>query len=76
MTTERLVCSRCGSSMEEGVLTDAAGSATYQSTWMSGHPESTFWLALNLEGKAVYPVVTYRCTRCGYLESYARSEKQ
>ena len=29
------------------------------------------WTGLKLRGKAKQDVVTYRCKRCGYLESYA-----
>ena len=40
--------------------------------WVAGEPESGFWSSgLKLRGKEQLPVTTYRCRRCGYLESYA-----
>ena len=40
--------------------------------WVAGEPVNNFWSwGLNLRGKQQLPVSTYRCRRCGYLESYA-----
>ena len=40
--------------------------------WVGGEPVTSWWRAgLNLSGKEQLPVTTYRCRRCGYLESYA-----
>ena len=43
-----------------------------QMEWAEGEAERTFWgLFVNLEDKKRRKVVTYACTGCGFLESYA-----
>jgi hypothetical protein len=42
-----------------------------QSAWIDGAPEPSFWSGLKLKGHQRLPVTTYRCSACGYLESYA-----
>ncbi|MEP6619026.1 MAG: hypothetical protein ABJE47_06925 [bacterium] len=39
--------------------------------WVSGMPEKSFLTGLKLKGRDVLIVQTYRCSQCGYLESYA-----
>jgi hypothetical protein len=39
--------------------------------WVAGAPEKSFWMGLTTKDRAVLPVTTFRCERCGYLESYA-----
>jgi hypothetical protein len=66
------VCVKCGGEMEEGFLLDS----TYgrlQSEWVEGAPEQSGWTGIKLKGKKQLPLVTFRCARCGYLESYAPS---
>jgi hypothetical protein len=57
--------------MEEGYVLDESYGERRQSTWVSGSPEPSFWTGLKTRGKERLPVSTYRCSRCGYLESYA-----
>lgn len=42
------------------------------STWVEGIPEKSFWLGLKLGKKPKFEIQTWRCGRCGFLESYAR----
>ena len=42
-----------------------------QSQWAEGPPVRSMWTGIKLEKGAKHPVTTYRCPRCGYLESYA-----
>lgn len=58
--------------MEPGYVVDhtAHGSAVTQ-RWFEGDPEKSFWTGLKMSGRTVRQVRTFRCTRCGYLESYA-----
>ncbi|MCD7111340.1 hypothetical protein LRX75_20075 [Rhizobium sp. DKSPLA3] len=44
-------------------------------TWVSGKPVKSYLSGLNLKGKVVYEVVTFRCSACGYLDSYALSRQ-
>jgi hypothetical protein len=54
--------------MQEGYLVENARRAH----WFEGRPR--YWLGLNIFrwAQAQMPITTYRCTSCGYLESYAR----
>jgi hypothetical protein len=40
---------------------------------VEGAPERGWFRLLKLRGKRQLEVQTWRCTRCGYLESYAPS---
>jgi hypothetical protein len=42
--------------------------------WVEGEPRRSFWSGLHLKGRAKHAVRTFRCERCGYLESYAGAE--
>jgi hypothetical protein len=57
--------------MEEGYVLDRNhGSSGSPSSWIEGAPERA-WYGLKTKGRDVLSVRTFRCTRCGYLESYA-----
>lgn len=71
-----LNCSRCGGMMQTGFIRDTSQNATVQSYWVEGEPQNTRFLGmdmgtLSLKNRTQLAVVTYRCTVCGYLESYA-----
>jgi hypothetical protein len=44
------------------------------SSWTEGAPEKNLWLGVNLKGKRRSDIATWRCNRCGFLESYAVAE--
>ncbi|MCX6902719.1 MAG: hypothetical protein NTW03_04435 [Verrucomicrobia bacterium] len=65
-------CTKCQSSMEEGFTLDLGDSNTAQAAaWVSGPPEPSFWMGLKIKGKHRRQIRTFRCIRCGFLESYA-----
>ncbi|MES2097487.1 MAG: PF20097 family protein [Pseudomonadota bacterium] len=66
-------CPKCQGSMAEGFVLDVGqhGSRTV-STWVEGAAEKSFWTGLKIGKKASFPIQTWRCGRCGFLESYAR----
>ena len=66
-----LSCPRCSGSMESGYILDEGYGTRTVAKWVAGEPERSIWTGLKLRGKAPHDVVTYRCKRCGYLESYA-----
>ena len=67
-----LTCPRCRGSMERGFVADKAHySVPETQKWVEGPPERSFWTGLKMKDRDVLPVATYRCERCGYLESYA-----
>lgn len=39
--------------------------------WVAGVPRTSIWTGLKLRGLDQVEIATYRCRRCGYLESYA-----
>ena len=62
--------------MESGFVIDKAGHDAnfgFAPEWAEGAPTRSFWTGLNLAARERHSVVTYRCSACGYLESYAPS---
>ena len=58
--------------MEPGYIIDEGhGGNRKVETFVAGEPQKSFWTGLSLRGKDRLEVTTYRCRRCGYLESYA-----
>jgi hypothetical protein len=58
--------------MEEGFLADRGDANMVKpARWVDGTPERSFWTGTKTRGKEQYRVTTFRCDRCGYLESYA-----
>ena len=65
-------CPKCGGGMKRGFVLDSTGQGAYrQSVWVPGEPEKSFWTGLKARKDSRIPIVTLRCDRCGYLESYA-----
>ena len=65
-------CAKCGGRMTEGFLVDEGYGTIHAGAWQSGAPEKSFWGGVKKRKKDQAKVVTFRCERCGYLESYAR----
>lgn len=72
---QSITCPKCSGEMETGFLIDKSHGDQYSNApeWAEGAPETSFWTGLELKGRERHPVVTYRCSTCGYLESYARA---
>ena len=65
-------CAKCKAPMEEGFVLDRGhANAKNPSEWIEGAPERSFWLGIRMKGRERHVIRTWRCTRCGYLESYA-----
>ena len=71
MPQRSLTCPRCSGQMEEGFLVDEGYGSRTTAQWVAGKPEKSIWVGIKLRGKTKLGVATYRCRRCGYLESYA-----
>lgn len=67
-----LKCLRCQTEMESGFVTDRTYGGITVPNWIAGLPESSFLEGLKTIGKERYTISTYRCPKCGYIESYAR----
>ena len=57
--------------MESGYIVDEGYDTRTVAKWIKGEPERSMWPGLKMGGKDKVDITTYRCTRCGYLESYA-----
>lgn len=71
MTTEH-TCPKCQGEMEEGFIADVTYGGVVASKWVEGPPEKSFWTGVRTKDKEQVQISTYRCTNCGYLESYAK----
>ncbi len=67
-----LACSRCGGKLDPGFYLDSDGRRLDQSTWTPG--ERWAYVLQSPGERQRFPVTTYRCRQCGYLESYAYRE--
>ncbi len=73
MTTPR--CPKCSHAMDEGFLLDVAQNCYLQSQWVAGAPRRSRWFGLRLRGAEKRNVATFCCSRCGFLESYAKPDE-
>ena len=64
-------CMKCSSRMERGFVLDQARNHDVASQWVEGAPERALLSGVKTRGKARLVIETFRCARCGYLESYA-----
>jgi len=65
-------CSKCQGEMEEGFIADTTYGGVVTSKWVEGEPEKSFWTGIKTRDREQIQISTYRCTGCGYLESYAK----
>ena len=60
--------------MSEGFILDinqAGGRSVTK--WIERAPEKSMWTGLKISGRANLDIQTWRCIRCGFLESYAKA---
>ena len=76
MSAAALTCPKCQGGMIQGFIADFAdmGQNANVSTWVEGAPQLSFWYGTKTPPAKRLPVGTYRCSACGYLESYARPD--
>ena len=60
-------CAKCGGDMRERFVPGSADAAR----WIPALPEVNFMGATRIEGKEQHFIVTFRCNKCDYLDSYA-----
>lgn len=74
MREKRVECPKCKKAMGTGFLIDRGESdRKHLVQWVEGIPQKSFWTGIATSKRLMLPVTTYRCTGCGYLESYART---
>jgi hypothetical protein len=71
----KIDCPRCSrGELILGFIADYSHASIRVSTWVEGHPERAFLTGTKAPPEKSIPVGTFRCSNCGYLESYARAE--
>jgi predicted nucleic-acid-binding Zn-ribbon protein len=72
LSDKSISCPKCKAAMEEGFILDKGHyNAQMVSQWVEGEPERSIWTGLKTKDRDKFQVTTYRCSGCGYLESYA-----
>ena len=75
MSAKTMRCPKCNREMAQGFIVDFhAGGQRLVSNWVEGAPEKSFWHRTDAPADRSVPVGTFRCSACGFLESYARPE--
>jgi len=64
-------CPKCAGTMERGFVLEQGHGTFAVTDWVAGEPVKSFWTGLRIRGRTRLPMATWRCRRCGYLESYA-----
>lgn len=68
---ERKQCPKCGGEMVDGYVVDQGHGSVTVPSWREGEPRKSIWVGLKLGKTNPIEITTWRCRRCGYLESYA-----
>jgi hypothetical protein len=75
MSAEPTRCPKCNGEMVQGFIFDVYGGKV--ENWMEGAPKRSFWSGTGgakISADKCIPVGVFRCSACGFLESYARAE--
>ena len=65
-------CAKCGGRMAEGFVIDEGYGTAHVSTFQAGEPRKSIWTGVKKSKDDQHKIATWRCERCGFLESYAR----
>ena len=64
-------CPKCNNRMEEGFMVDEGYGARHVLRFHPDKPDKRWW-GLKVSKPKMTKVEVYRCTRCGFLEQYAK----
>lgn len=67
-------CPKCGGEMAEGFIPEL-NLGYLVPFWVVGKPETDCLGSLKVAGKDQYQIETFRCAKCGYLESFATKRR-
>jgi hypothetical protein len=74
MTNGTPTCVKCNGRMKLGFIVEVLKSRAYPNTWIEGAPETHYLRGVKLKDRTTLPISTFRCTACGFLESYAHED--
>jgi hypothetical protein len=75
MSVDRTRCPKCNGEMIQGFIVDRSqGGTRFVSSWVEGPPQKAFWSGTTASDANHVPVGTFRCSVCGFLESFARPD--
>ena len=76
LSMEPVRCPKCNGEMLQGSIAKEWGQGGSQcvSYWVEGVPDKSFWHHTSVSAEKCVPIGTFRCSMCGFLESYARPE--
>ena len=59
--------------MQPGFILEQTEAGRQVTHWVGGVPESPVWsFGVKIKNKEHYPIQSFRCSTCGFLESYAK----
>jgi hypothetical protein len=58
--------------MQEGWVLDNTYGARAVSSWVEGEPQKSIWVGVKIDNKKPLEIESWRCTRCGFIEQYAK----
>lgn len=64
-------CPKCEGAMTKGFILDGMRNFASASNWQEGAPQRSIWTGVKLHKEDQHEITSYRCERCGFLESYA-----
>ena len=67
-----LICSKCNSDMQQGVVVDLSYAGVLSSMWVEDQAETGVVAGIADNHKRKLKTITYRCSNCGFLDSYAK----
>ena len=67
----KLNCSKCNSDMQQGVVVDLSYAGILRSMWVEDQADKNVAGTADTHKRKV-KTITYRCSNCGFLDSYAK----
>jgi len=72
MDPQNLRCGECGNvGMDRGFILERLDSGEFETKWVRGAPEPSFWRGTKTSDKERLPIEAYRCPQCGALKLFA-----
>lgn len=65
-------CGKCRGAQETGFTLDEGYGTRGPAQWCAGEPQRSIWTGTRMRGVTKRRIVSMRCTRCGFIENYAK----